>query len=38
MEPNINSDLGLGVDLTLYQLLDIGWTANPKTGRRLLKR
>ncbi|HET8798587.1 MAG TPA: PA domain-containing protein, partial [Thermoanaerobaculia bacterium] len=38
MEPNINSDLGQGVDLTLYQLLDIGWTANPKTGRRLLKR
>lgn len=38
MEPNISSDLSHGVDLTLYQLLDLGWTAQPKTGRRLLKR
>lgn len=38
MEPNISSDLTHGVDLTLYQLLDIGWTAQPRTGRRLLKR
>ncbi len=38
MEPNISSDLSHGVDLTLYQLLDIGWTAAPKTGRRLLRR
>jgi hypothetical protein len=38
MEPNISSDLSHGVDLTLYQLLDIGWTAQPKTGRRLMKR
>jgi hypothetical protein len=38
MEPNISSDLIHGVDLTLYQLMDMGWTAQPKTGRRLLKR
>jgi hypothetical protein len=38
MEPSVNSDLTHGVDLTLYQLLDIGWVAQPKTGRRLLKR
>ncbi|HEX7829067.1 MAG TPA: PA domain-containing protein [Thermoanaerobaculia bacterium] len=38
MEPSISSDLSHGVDLTLYQLLDIGWTAQPFTGRRLLKR
>jgi hypothetical protein len=34
MEPSINSDLLHGVDLTLYQLLDIGWTMPPKSGRR----
>lgn len=38
MEPNISSDLTHGVDLTLYQLIDLGWTAQPKTGRRMLKR
>jgi hypothetical protein len=33
MEPFINSDLTDGVDLTLYQLLDIGWKAHVRTGR-----
>lgn len=32
MEPEINGDI-LGVDLTLYQMLDIGWTMRPKSGR-----
>jgi hypothetical protein len=38
MEPAVNSDLLHGVDLTLYQLLDLGWTLPPRTGRRILKR
>lgn len=42
MEPAINGDLGHGVDLTLNQLIDIGWSraANsaPPSGRRTLKR
>jgi PA domain-containing protein len=38
MEPSINSDLSHGVDLTLYQLFDLGWTPMPFTGRRILKR
>ena len=38
MEPAVNGDLLLGVDLTIQQLLDIGWTRPPKTGRRVLKR
>jgi PA domain len=42
MEPFINSDLPLGVDLTIDQLKDIGWgigdPAPPITGRRSLKR
>lgn len=33
MEPFINSDIKDGVDLTLYQLLDIGWTLPVRTGR-----
>ena len=37
MEPAINPDLAYGVDLSLYQLQDIGWTLN-RTGRRLLRR
>jgi len=36
MEPNINSDLTHDPDLTLQQLLDIGWTSRP--GRQFLKR
>jgi PA domain len=38
MEPFIGSDLLHGVDLTLYQLLDIGWALPTKSGRRILKR
>jgi hypothetical protein len=36
MEPSINSDLTHGVDLTLHQLVDIGWTT--PQGRRKLRR
>ena len=38
MEPSVNSDLLHGVDLTVYQLLDIGWSLPPRTGRRVLKK
>jgi hypothetical protein len=38
MEPSINSDLLHGLDLTVYQLLDIGWTRNPRSGRRIFTR
>lgn len=34
MEPSVNSDLLHGVDLTLYMLMDIGWSPAPRTGRR----
>jgi hypothetical protein len=38
MEPFINSDLPLeGLDLSIYQLYDIGWRLN-RTGRRALTR
>lgn len=37
MEPFINPDLQDSLDLSIYQLMDIGWT-QPKTGRRFLKR
>ena len=37
MEPFINADLPDGLDLSIYQLQDIGWTM-PRTGRRFLKR
>jgi hypothetical protein len=37
MEPFINDDLPDGLDLSIYQLQDIGWTM-PRTGRRFLKR
>jgi hypothetical protein len=33
MEPFINSDLTDGVDLTLFQLFDIGWKPAVRTGR-----
>ena len=33
MEPFINSDLPDNVDLTLYQLFDIGWKPAVRTGR-----
>jgi hypothetical protein len=38
MEPSINPDLLHGVDLTIYQLLDMGWTLPPRSGRRMLRR
>lgn len=42
MEPNINGDLGHGVDVTLNQLIDLGWKraagSGPPSGRRTLKR
>lgn len=38
MEPAVNSDQLLNVDLAQYLMLDIGWTLPPKTGRRALKR
>lgn len=37
MEPFINGDLTDGIDLSMYQLLDIGWTLN-RTGRRFVPR
>jgi hypothetical protein len=36
MEPSINSDLTHGVDITVDQLVDMGWT-EPNTGRRRLR-
>lgn len=38
MEPAINSDLLHGLDLTLYQLLDIGWKRPARSGRRTYNR
>lgn len=40
MEPFINEDLPHDVDITLHQLLDIGWTrfVNSPSGRRILRR
>lgn len=38
MEPNISSDLLHGVDITIDQLIDLGWTTPARTGRRVLKR
>lgn len=42
MEPNINGDLTHGVDVTLNQLIDMGWSraadSGPPSGRRTLKR
>lgn len=38
MEPNVSSDLTHGLDLTLYQLLDIGWTLPARQGRTVLKK
>lgn len=34
MEPAINGDLLDTTDLTTYQLLDLGWSLPPRTGRR----
>lgn len=38
MEPFINSDLLNSLDLTLHQLIDMGWSLPPRSGRRALKR
>jgi hypothetical protein len=46
MEPSINSDLTHNLDLTINELIDIGWSTSsqspaeplPPTGRRFLKR
>jgi hypothetical protein len=38
MEPFVNNDLPQGVDITLQQLLDIGWTVSKPSGRRVLRR
>ncbi len=38
MEPSVSSDLAHGLDLTLNQLLDIGWTLPARSGRTILKR
>ena len=38
MEPFVSSDLPHGVDITLQQLLDIGWTVSTPSGRRVLRR
>jgi hypothetical protein len=32
MEPNISDDLSHGVDLTVYQLIDIGWAVSGNAG------
>ena len=38
MEPSVNSDLLHGLDLTLYQLIDMGWSLPARTGRPAGKR
>ena len=38
MEPNISGDLTHGVDITLDQLIDIGWAEPPAAGRTKLRR
>lgn len=38
MEPSISEDLTHGLDLTVRQLIDIGWTPTTPTGRRVLRR
>jgi hypothetical protein len=38
MEPFISADLPHGVDISLQQLLDIGWTEVQPSGRRTLRR
>jgi len=38
MEPSVSSDLLHGLDLTIYQLLDLGWSQPPRSGRRILKK
>lgn len=38
MEPSVSSDLTHGLDMTMNQMLDIGWTLPARSGRRILKR
>jgi hypothetical protein len=38
MEPDVSADLLHGMDITMEQLIDMGWQAPPRTGRRILKR
>jgi hypothetical protein len=38
MEPFISGDLIDTIDLSIYQMMDIGWTQPPRTGRRILRR
>jgi hypothetical protein len=38
MEPNISGDLTHGVDITLDQLVEIGWAEPPVAGRKKLRR
>lgn len=38
MEPDISADLLHGLDITMQQLIDMGWQSPPRTGRRILKR
>lgn len=38
MEPSISEDLTHGLDLTIRQLIDIGWTPTSPAGRRVLRR
>jgi hypothetical protein len=38
MEPDVNSDLLHGMDITMDQLIDMGWQSPPRTGRRFVKR
>lgn len=38
MEPFIGSDVLHTLDLTIYQLLDLGWKTPPRSGRRILKK
>jgi hypothetical protein len=38
MEPFIGSDVLHTLDLTIFQLLDLGWTQPPRSGRRILKK
>jgi hypothetical protein len=38
MEPFISGDLLDSVDISIYQMMDLGWTQWPRTGRRVLRR
>ena len=38
MEPFINDDLLNSLDLAVHQLIDMGWSLPPRSGRRALRR